>query len=315
MFHVLGFLHEQSRRDARKYLEFNDPVINANYPAPDLYNYVPFQFPSFYPQNFGPYDYDSISHYVLPDYYASRTPITPDATTITSEGQDALVTYLKETGESRYFRIVAADGTAMSSFDNNLWLNFTAPPVSPYPTAMSVAVSNITGIYRSPTTNEIIDRWKVNEAQFNFVYTGSGNQFYIKHRASNKYLIANSPTNPYGNFSLSSSKSAAGKWELVNSGDGESFKIREVGYGRFLSNYVGSAGLTSGSQTGSDWLIKIARQTTYGPATATTPRISIMDYVALHWRYGFPFRLKTKKIRQLTFMTTQRYIPNTTSQI
>ena len=134
---------------------------------------------------------------------------------------------------SRYFRIVAADGTAMSSFDNNLWLNFTAPPVSPYPTAMSVAVSNITGIYRSPTTNEIIDRWKVNEAQFNFVYTGSGNQFYIKHRASNKYLIANSPTNPYGNFSLSSSKSAAGKWELVNSGDGESFKIREVGYGRF----------------------------------------------------------------------------------
>ena len=47
MFHVLGFLHEQSRRDARKYLEFNDPVINANYPAPDLYNYVPFQFPSF----------------------------------------------------------------------------------------------------------------------------------------------------------------------------------------------------------------------------------------------------------------------------
>lgn len=293
LFHVLGFLHEHSRKDAPDYIEYNTSLIQSEVLALEpsrKIDYYPIDILFFYPQNFGSYDYESITHYVPSKYYASRTPnpiINNTAPADTDEGQRALATYLKELNGNRFVRLVQADNTQYFSFDNKLWLNFATPNIVPnVPYVLPVSVSEVFG-----------DKWQDLKAQFAFEYTGQGNQFYLKHRESNKYLLANSPNNPYGAFHLSSTAGNGVKWELVFSSDRESFKLRHVSTNRYLVNLNGSANTTANmNDPNTSWLVKLARQTSYGTvySTADNPKMSIMDNVAMHWRYGFPFRLKVK---------------------
>jgi hypothetical protein len=293
LFHVLGFLHEHSRKDAPDYIEYNTSLIQSEVLASDPgreIDHYPINILFFYPQNFGSYDYESITHYVNNQYYASRTPnpiINNTAPEDTDTGQRALVTYLKELDGNRFVRLILADNTKYFSFDNNLWLNIGAPN----------PLSNIPNVPAAVSQMNAATKWTDFTAQFAFEYTGQGNQFYLKHRESNKYLMANIPNKTYGTFHLSSIAEADSKWELVFSSDRESFKLKHVSTNRYLVNLNGSANTTDNmNDPNTSWLVKLARQTNYGTVYSTydNPRMSIMDKVALHWRYGFPFRLKTK---------------------